>query len=271
MRSTTANVLKSLKKRKKTSTKGDNGKVLVIAGSEDYPGAASLSAMAALAVLRSGADHVRVAAPSRVAWVVNTFAPDIITTKLSGKRFTAIHLKKVLKMSKEADVILIGPGIGNKSGSFIRSLTTVLTTAKKKIVLDADANNAIDLKKIDNAIITPHRREFKTLLKNSRLTRSTLKKNLRNNIILLKGPVDEVISKSNTTHNRCGNSVMTKAGTGDVLAGLAAGFYAQSNAPEESARAAAYVNGKTGDYLLKKFGRTFTASDIVANIHKIYK
>ncbi len=271
MKYTTANMLKSLKNRKKTSHKGDNGKVLVVAGSEDYPGAAALSAAAALAILRSGADHVRVATPSKVAWIVNTFAPDIITTKLPGKYFTGAHMKKIMKLSKDVDVVLIGPGIGNKSNSFIKSLTNKLTKQGMKMVIDADANNVVDLNKINNAIITPHHREFEKLLKNSRLTRANLQKKLKNNVIILKGSVDEVISKSTTTYNKCGNAVMTKAGTGDVLAGLCSGIYAQSNSPSLSANTAAYINGKTADYLRKKLGRTFTASDIVANIHKIYK
>lgn len=271
MRYTTADVLKSLRGRKKTSTKGDNGKILVVAGSEDYPGAAALCSMASLAVLRSGADYVTVAAPSKVAWVVNTFAPDIVTRKLKGKRFTLAHVLPVMKLAEKHDVVLIGPGIGNHSASFIRSLTAKLTRKGKRMVLDADAIKAVDLKHVDNAILTPHKREFEILLENSNLPRNGLKRNLKSNVILLKGPVDKVISRSTTTHNRCGNEVMTKAGTGDVLAGLAAGFYAQSNPPELAASAAAYINGKTGDYLKRKLGRTFTASDILANIHKIYK
>lgn len=266
-----SDVIKSLKKREKTSVKGDNGKVLVVAGSEDYPGAAVLSATAALAILRSGADYVTVAAPSKVAWVVNTFAPDIVTRKLEGRYFTSSHVLPVLRLAELHDVILIGPGVGRNSGAFIRAVTSRLARLGRKMVIDADAIKAIDLKNVDNAIITPHKGEFEILLKNSRLKRADLRKNMKNNVIILKGPVDEVISKSTTTHNVSGNSVMTKAGTGDVLAGLSAGFYAQSNAPELAASAAAYVNGKTGDYLKKRFGRTFTASDIVANIHKVYK
>ncbi len=89
--------------------------------------------------------------------------------------------------------------------------------------------------------------------------------------IMFKGPVDEVISMSTTTHNKCGNAVMTTVEAGDVLAGLCSGIRAQSNSPGLVANAATYINRKTADYLRKKLGRTLTASDIVANMHKIYK
>ncbi|HJO01373.1 MAG TPA: NAD(P)H-hydrate dehydratase, partial [Candidatus Woesearchaeota archaeon] len=57
-----------LPKRKKSSKKGDNGRVLIIGGSKEYVGAVAL---AGLAALRSGCDWVTVAAPEKVAWAVN--------------------------------------------------------------------------------------------------------------------------------------------------------------------------------------------------------
>jgi len=65
---------------------------------------------------------------------------------------------------------------------------------------------------------------------------------------------------------------MSKAGTGDVLAGLTAGFLAQSKNLIQSAINAAYYNGLIGDILLKKKkGFTYLASDMVEEIKKILK
>ena len=75
--------------RKRGDHKGDNGRVLVIGGSQDLVGA---PAMAALAALRSGADLVAVAAPEQVAWAINTYAPDLITKKFEGDFFTFDNL-----------------------------------------------------------------------------------------------------------------------------------------------------------------------------------
>ena len=63
---------------------------------------------------------------------------------------------------------------------------------------------------------------------------------------------------------------MTKAGTGDVLAGLAVGFYAQTKNNLEAAKLATYYNGLIGDILLKKKkGFTYLASDMVEEIKKV--
>ncbi len=63
---------------------------------------------------------------------------------------------------------------------------------------------------------------------------------------------------------------MTKGGTGDVLAGLCAGFLAQSKDSMQSAINASYFNKKIGDILLKKKkGFTYLASDMVSEIKRI--
>ena len=63
---------------------------------------------------------------------------------------------------------------------------------------------------------------------------------------------------------------MTKGGTGDVLAGLCAGFLAQSKGMLQSAVNASYFNKKIGDVLLKKKkGFTYLASDMAEEIKKI--
>ena len=132
---------------------------------------------------------------------------------------------------------------------------------------------AIKIQEISNAILTPHIREFEILLRNSRLSKSNFRKYLRDNVLLLKGPVDTIFSRDDIAYNRTGNPVMAKAGTGDVLAGLCAGFIAQTKGKGlfRSACIAAYLNGAVGDYLLRKRGRTFIASDIVKNIHEVFR
>ncbi len=274
MRYITANILKG-RKRISHSHKGDYGRVLIVGGSIDFAGAPTLAALAAKAVLRSGADIVILSAPSSIAWAVNAICPDIITKKFKGDYFKLSHAKEIIKQAKKCDVVQIGCGIGRKSGSFIKKIIKI----KAPKVIDADAIKAISLKDVDNAIITPHQKELEILMKNSKLKYSKdnnenikkIRKIIRNNVILIKGPIDIVFSKNRLIKNKTGNAVMTKAGTGDVLAGLAAGFLAQTKDLFKSACMAAYINGKTGDYLLKKRGRTFIASDLVENLHEVYR
>lgn len=267
----TKSILK-MKKRKKTAHKGDYGRVLVVGGSEDYVGAPALAAMASLAVLRSGADVVTVAAPEKTAWAINCISPDLITKKIRCSYFTKNNAAEIVNLAENGDfdVILIGPGIGRNKETldFARMICSKI---KKPKVIDADALKAIKIQDTSNAVFTPHIKEFEILLKNSRLSKANFRKYLGDNVLLLKGPVDSIFSRTDAAYNRTGNPVMAKAGTGDVLAGFVAGFIAQKQGLFRSACMAAYLNGAVGDYLLKRRGRTFIASDIVKNIHEVFR
>ena len=289
-----------LPKRKENSHKGDNGLVLAVGGSENFTGAIAL---AGLAALRSGCDLVKVIAPERVAWAINAYSPDLITMKLKGDNFTLNHFNIVKKSMEKFDVLLIGNGAGlrNETKKFCKK---TIQDIKKLKVIDADAIKSISMHDAENSIITPHSKELEYLLLNSKVNKNIIEKinneknsrmrvsSLRtrsqlteksklikkttqkfldkNNIILLKGRIDVIISKNKIFYNKTGNAGMTKGGTGDVLAGLCAGFLAQSKDLLQSAINAAYFNGVIGDILLKKKkGFTYLASDMVKEIARI--
>lgn len=253
-----------LRKRAGNSHKGENGRILVVGGSIDYAGAVYLAAMAAL---RSGADNVTVAAPERVAWVVNTLSPDFITVKFGGDYFTQAAAAKIVKLSKKFDVVAIGNGIGMR-GETKKFAATLAARIKSFKVIDADAIKAVRLQDVSNAIITPHKRELEILLNNSGCTEQSIRSRIGNNVVIVKGVVDKIISKNKIARNRTGNPGMTVSGTGDVLAGIAAGLLAQEKDLWKAAVAAAYINGKIGDVLFRKHGYGFTASDMLELIGK---
>jgi len=262
--------IKELMKRKKTSHKGENGFVLAVGGSEDYVGTLVLVGLAAL---RSGCDLVTIAAPEKAAWAVNCLSADLVTRKLPGKYLKPGHLKEVLKLLQEHDVLEMGNGAGLKKETRVFCKKLVKKTKKKLKVIDADAIKLLSLKEIDNAIITPHSAELDLLLKNSKIKKRRIKeiqKHLGTNILLIKGPTDYIVSKNKIKKISGGNPGMTKAGTGDVLAGLCAGFLAQSGKLFESAVGASQVSKQIGDILLrKKKGYVFLASDMVEEIKRI--
>ena len=256
-----------LPKRKATSKKGDNGRVLIIGGSKDYVGAVAL---AGLAALRSGVDWVTVAAPEKVAWAVNSLSSDLVTVKLKGDYISLKHVEKIKKLAKKYDVVLIGNGMGlrNETKQFLKKIIKI----KNLKVVDADGLNQIRLQDVKNSILTPHHKEFSILLKNSGLDENNFRKSLKNNVILLKASVDQIISKNKVLFNKTGNAGMSKAGTGDVLAGLTAGFLGQGLSLFQSAVNAAYFNGLIGDILLKKKkGFTYLASDMVEEIERFHR
>jgi NAD(P)H-hydrate epimerase len=254
-------------KRKEGSHKGDNGRVLLIGGSKEYAGAVALAGIAAL---RSGADMVVVAAPEKVAWAINTIYPDLITVKLKGEYIEEKHLKTLLELAKKSDAVLIGNGIGLNKGTQ-KLVKAIVKSVNKPIVIDADAIKAIRLNDIKNAILTPHKKEYEIFLVNSKLRESQAKRLLGNNVIVLKGRIDEIITAKKTYYNKTGNAGMTVGGTGDILAGLCAGFVSQGLSLTLAAIDATYFSGYAGDNLKEKKGYTYIASDVAEEIIKVRK
>ncbi len=273
-----------LKHRSQYSHKGENGSVMIIGGNIEYVGAVMLAGMA---VFRSGVDLVVIAAPHKVSWAINTFSPDLITKKFSGDYFVMKHAKQVIRSAKDFDAVLIGNGLGMRKETLNFSKQVIKNINNNKVI-DADAIKAMDIRATKNSIITPHSRELEIMLKNNNIDvnkfkkikisnyeekANFIKKNLKgflenNNVILLKGKLDIVVSKNKTYYNKTGNAAMSVGGTGDVLAGICAGLLAQTKDLFRSACIAAYVNGSIGDALFKKTGYGFIASEMLDYIPK---
>ena len=159
--------------------------------------------------------------------------------------------------SKELEIFLLNSKINNK--------------IIKKI--SSDMRVSWDMRKLAFARLATRTRSQagRNFFSKSKLIKKTTQKFLnKNNIILLKGRIDVIISKDKIFYNKTGNAGMTKGGTGDILAGLCAGFLAQSKDLIQSAINAAYFNGLIGDILLKKKkGFTYLASDMADEIKKL--
>ena len=201
-------------KRRSNSHKGENGRVLVIGGSKDYIGA---PALAGLAALRSGCDIVKIATPEKVAWAINALSPDLITVKLKGDYLRSAHLKELLSLRKDFDVVLIGSGASQIDKKFLNDLLKRLSKLQVPLVIDADAVKIAEIKNIENTIITPHGKEFELFLQTNKKTRlinelknkkrsdkekmKLIQQNLadfflNNNILLLKGKRDLEIGRA---------------------------------------------------------------------------
>ncbi len=272
--------IKKLMFRKKESHKGEHGFVLVVGGSEDYIGTLVLVGIAAL---RSGCDLVTVAAPEKVAWAINCHSLDLITKKLKGKFLSENNLPAVKKLLTKFNVLEFGNGICS-SPETKKFAEKLMNLSKNKLkVIDADGIKLLSLKQINNAIITPHAKELEILLNNSGLDKinrinnkdkkaKEIQKHLDNNVLIWKGPEDFIISKNKIIKVKGGNPGMGRAGMGDVLAGLCAGFLSQSKDLMKSAEAASYLNKELGSLLLKKkIGYSFIASDMLDLMEKLKK
>jgi NAD(P)H-hydrate epimerase len=251
-------------KRRLESHKGESGRILVIGGGP-YTGAPALSAMAAL---RAGADIVTVAAPKRAARAISGFSPNLIVTELSGDHLRPQDLDVLRELIAGHDVVVMGMGLGRHPET-MQALEEIIPLCNKTVI-DADALHPdLPLK----GIVTPHAGEFKRISgielgdlgfreRMEPLKGYAKEKGL---VVLLKGKVDLISDGKTVRANTTGNPGMTVGGTGDVLAGVTAAFYARSSAMR-AAVAAAFVNGKAGDlvYPEKDFG--MLATDVIERI-----
>ena len=237
------------------------GRVLVVGGSPEYVGALYLAAISAL---RCGAESVIVMAPEKIAWTLNRLSPDLMTRKLKGAFLTASHEKRIGALLKTADVLLVGNGAGTRPGT--ATLMQKLMRWKGAKVVDADALKVLRGGAVTNAILTPNEGEWKLLVQ-----RNDIKKLLEENVIIKKGRATKILSHSRTTTVRA-NLGLTKAGSGDVLAGACAGFVASGFGLEAAAREATTLGNRIANILAKrKKGYYFLASDLLKEIRAVRK
>ncbi len=230
--------VKFLKKRSVVSHKGDNGIVLVIAGSKKFHGASIFSAKAASLF----ADLVLVLTEKENISLLKKASPEFIVSVLTKRN--------ALECIQKADSILIGPGLAvNKKNKALVNLL-VKKFPRKKFVLDAGALHLIEKKNLHKScLLTPHSGEFKKMFKAVPSPKEVLLSAKKLNcLILLKGSIDVLSDGCSNYYNFSGNALMTTGGTGDILSGLTAAFAAK-NSLLESALAAAFLNGFTADLI----------------------
>lgn len=251
---------------KKDTHKGQNGKVLIIAGSRLFH-AASLWP---LTVASRIVDMVFYSSVSENNKLVSKMKEEF-------RNGIVVPREKLDDYIKEADSILIGPGLPRESGIETGDDDTKIVTESllskykdKRWVVDGGSLQVISPNVLPKtAIITPHKREFEKIfgLKPDIKTVQEMAKKF-GIVILSKGVEDIVCSPDRCVVIPGGNAGMTKGGTGDVLAGLVTALYAKNDA-FLSACVASFINKKSGESLEKKVGIYFNSSDLADEIPKV--
>ncbi len=90
-------------------------------------------------------------------------------------------------------------------------------------------------------------------------------------VVAAKGKHDVIASKDKAIINKTGCPAMTVAGTGDIMAGICAGFLSQGCNMLDSALYAAYLNGRIGKKLSRSLGNGIIASDFLGIIARELK
>jgi hydroxyethylthiazole kinase-like uncharacterized protein yjeF len=267
------------KPRLSETHKGDYGRVLVIGGSEDFHGAPSLAAMAAM---MTGVDLVYVAVPEVVAHEVASISPALIVVKLKGRNLSLDDIEILDRWTARASAIVLGPGLGlaSETKEAVRKIVSDVERRRIPLLLDADGLKAYSQFKHPMQcpmVATPHAGEYE-ILTGQKLSANVEEKTKQvsetakelNSVIVVKGPVDIITDGSCVKLNRfTHNPGMTVGGTGDVLSGLIGALLSQGFEPLRAAAAGVFINGAAGDFALKEKGYHLLPSDLLEWIPKV--
>jgi NAD(P)H-hydrate epimerase len=279
----TASFARSLLPRRPiVANKGTFGKVMVVAGSTKYIGAACLACTGAL---RVGAGLVTLATPASLQAIMASKLTEVTYLPLSESRpgqLSPEATSEIRSGIQDYDVLLVGCGLGRYEAtvSMIKSLLLGREALRQTCVVDADALNILGELGLDeqvwrrlgsDAILTPHPGEMSRLtgvpveeIQRDRLATAARAAREWHKTVVLKGAYTAVAAADGRIAvSPFATAAMASAGTGDVLAGAIAGFAAQGLAPFEAAMAGVYVHGKAGELVSRELGEAgVVAGDI---------
>lgn len=261
---TPKDITRMLPKRPENANKGTFGRLLNVAGSRRYRGAALLSSKAAL---RMGTGLVTLASVEEAVSATAAALPECVFLNMPSDKDGFISSEDLTKLGEEAErasAITIGCGMGNSEGT--REIVSfLLKKGNCPVILDADGINCladnINILKDNNRpiIMTPHPGEFARLMKTTvpilQLNRLNLARIFAvecHVILLLKGRNTIIASPNGKAYiNASGNNALAKAGCGDVLTGIIGALAAQGVEPFPAAVLGAYLHGRSADMLVE--------------------
>jgi hydroxyethylthiazole kinase-like uncharacterized protein yjeF len=244
------------------------GRVLIVAGSREIPGAAVLAATAAL---RAGAGKVTIGAPASIAHsvafaVVESRVIPLEETPEGGAAGNGGAPLDELKGRVKA--VLIGPGLpyGAATSELAASLLTKFDGVPT--ILDAGAMSVVcanpdaPLRFSSAVLMTPHAGEMAALTGKSKESIEANPEDTAldaarqwNAVVALKGPITFIATPdARLWRHEGGNFGLATSGSGDVLAGIIGGLAARGTALEAAALWGVALHARAGERLAGKLG-----------------
>ncbi len=258
------------------------GMTLVVGGAPGYTGA---PVMASQAAARAGSGYVACACPASIQPALAqqmTAVPTVSLPVDASDGGLASGVADVLAdQLDKARAALVGPGLG-RSPSTQTSVRELLAATNLPLVVDADGLNAIaGVLGADDSpfspdgqwILTPHAGELQRLVGQpidltDRIAVARRYAERWDVVLLLKGHPSVVADPDGRVFvGGAGGPSLATAGTGDVLAGLCAGFLAQGLEPIHAAAAAMHLGGRAAEHFAQSADpRTLQATDLLDHL-----
>ena len=259
--------------------KDARGRIFVVAGAPQMPGAAVLCATAAL---RAGAGKLQIGTCASVATAVGCAVPEALVVALDETRSGAISrgaAGTVVEHANGADALVIGPGLVDQ-GASAELIFTVAWKLDVPAVVDAAAlacfaDRADTFAHLGGRVIlTPHAGEMATMLRCARddverAPEECVREAARafGAVVALKGETTYIADPAGALYrNEHGNAGLGTSGSGDVLAGIAGGLLARGAEPLHAAVWAVALHARAGDVLATRIGFGFLARELSAEI-----
>ena len=260
------------------SDKEERGRLLVIGGSRELPGAALLAGVAAL---RAGAGKLQIATAESVSVQIGVAVPE---ARVIPHRETPegcvdeSAIESILELARDAQAVMIGCGL--QFGPPLDALLDALLGcgAEIPLVLDAAVLGSLaprgDLLKAwkGGAIVLPHAGEMARLLECERdevradpLSAARKAAERFNVVAVIKGQNSYIVAPDGRAFLFSGGGVgLATSGSGDTLAGIVGGLAARGAEPLVAAIWGVYLHGAAGRRLMNEMGRVgFLARELL--------
>jgi hydroxyethylthiazole kinase-like uncharacterized protein yjeF len=256
--------------------KETKGRILIIAGSREVPGAALLTATAAM---RSGAGKLKIATVESIAVQLGIAMPEAMVIGLPEHRdggFAGSAVARIAELAESADTIVVGPGV--TPGGPCRKIAEALLKSDAALALDAALLHDMVAPKTERAslpVLLPHSGELAALLKceEDEIEAEPIACGLRaaqgyRSLVLVKGVTSHVVHPDGRVWTyRGGAPGLGVSGSGDVLAGIVGGLLARGADPLAALMWGVWLHGESGAELAKSVGPIgFLAREIAGQV-----
>ena len=214
------------KPRSSNTEKRQQGRILIVGGSQSMPGAVIMNTAAAL---QAGGGLVTTCLPQSIRARAAVAYPEAMWDGLSVNTAGVILPPKNLsKVLKQKDALLIGSGMSDKSSATIKKF---IKSFDGDVILDADALRPEVIKNISagkNYVMLPHAGEF-LRLSGKKMSAETGRAfaHKTKSVVVLKGPMTMITDGTHLIYVPFGGPILARGGSGDCLAGMIAAVVAR--------------------------------------------